>query len=168
MNRKYTKETYLALIQSIKQAIPGVSITTDIIVGFPGETEEDFLETLDLVQQSGFEGAYTFVFSARSGTPAASFEDDTPIEVKKQRLQRLNQVVNAQFKAGNERFENQIVEVLIDGFSKTNPNVLSGYTPHNKLVNVKGDASLIGKILSVRIKNAKTWSLDGEFVHDEA
>ncbi|MDP2424751.1 MAG: tRNA (N6-isopentenyl adenosine(37)-C2)-methylthiotransferase MiaB [Candidatus Izemoplasmatales bacterium] len=167
MNRKYTKESYLTLIQSIKQAIPGVSITTDIIVGFPGETEEDFLETLDLVKHAGFEGAYTFIFSPRSGTPAAMYEDFTPVEEKKTRLQRLNVLVNEQFKSGNERFEGQEVQVLIDGFSKTNQQVLSGYTPHNKLVNVVGDASLIGKTISVHIKKAKTWSLDGELLHDK-
>jgi tRNA-2-methylthio-N6-dimethylallyladenosine synthase len=166
MNRKYTKESYLERIHKIKEAIPGVSITTDIIVGFPGESEEDYEETLDLVRQSNFEGAYTFVFSPRSGTPAASYPDITPATIKKARLHRLNELINEQFRAGNQRFDGQIVEVLVDGTSKTHPEILSGYTKHNKLVNFAGPLLLIGSLQKVRIREAKTWSLDGELVHD--
>lgn len=162
MNRKYTKEGYLSLVSRIRAAIPGVSLTTDLIVGFPGETEEDFRETLDLVEKAGFEGAYTFVFSPRSGTPAAAMTDNTPMEAKMQRLYRLNELVNVGYGKGNDRFTGQIVKVLVDGPSKNDPDVLSGYTEHNKIVNFRGPASLAGKIVPVKIAAAKTWSLDGE------
>lgn len=168
MNRKYTKEHYLDLIGKIKKAIPDVSVTTDIIVGFPGETEEDFLETLDLVKQCDFEGAYTFIFSPRAGTPAASYSDDLPKEMKKQRLYQLNDLINEGFSKGNHRFVGTIQNVLVDGRSKTNKSVLTGYTEHNKLVNFKGDESLIGKIVSVKITDARTWSLVGELNNDES
>ncbi len=164
MNRKYTKESYLAVINEIKSKIPGVSITTDIIVGFPGETEADFEETLDLVRQSDFEGAYTFVFSPRSGTPAASFPDNTTIEEKKQRLYRLNKVINDGFKKGNARFLNQVVEVLVEGKSKTNVDMYSGYTAHNKLVHFQANDGYLGKIVKVLITDAKTWNLTGEII----
>jgi len=163
MNRKYTKEQYLELVRKIKTAIPGVSLTTDIIVGFPGETPEDFAETLDLVEKCAFEGAYTFVFSPRSGTPAATMADATPAAEKMQRLYRLNEEINQGFAAGNRRFLGQTVKVLVDGPSKTKKNVLSGYTEHNKLVNFCGPDSLCGSIVPVRITGAKTWSLDGEW-----
>lgn len=165
MNRKYTKESYLKTVQEIRDKIPSISLTTDIIVGFPGETEEDFIETLDLVEKAGFEGAYTFVFSPRSGTPAANFDDSTPNEEKKKRLYRLNKIVNEGFKNGNLRFLDQMVEVLVEGPSKTNPNMLSGYTKHNKLVHFKGDSKLIGSLTSLQIVEAKTWSLTGEEYH---
>ena len=161
MNRKYTKEHYLTLIKKIKAAIPGVSITTDIIVGFPGETEEDFLMTLDLVEQCDFEGAYTFIFSPRAGTPAASYEDTIPNDEKKQRLYQLNDMINAGFSRGNHRFVDTVQKVLVDGFSKTNKSMLTGYTEHNKLINFKADESIIGKIVKVKIIEAKTWSLVG-------
>jgi tRNA-2-methylthio-N6-dimethylallyladenosine synthase len=166
MNRKYTRESYLSLIRNIRDAIPHVSLTTDIIVGFPGETDADFEATLSLVEEAGFEGAYTFMFSARAGTPAASYTDTIPKEIKKARLQRLNELVNKQFKAGNLRFEGSVVDVLIDGVSKTDPGMLSGYTPHNKIVHFRGEPSLVGTIRRVKILKAKTWSLDGE-LHDE-
>ncbi len=161
MNRKYTKEQYLDLVNQIYQKIPHVSLTTDIIVGFPGETHEDYLETLDLVEKSRFEGAYTFIYSPRKGTPAAQYENDIPEAEAKERLYRLNDLINEGFLRGNKRFEGQIVKVLVEGYSKTNEKVLSGYTENNKLVNFIGDESLIGKIIEVKIEKAKTWSLDG-------
>ncbi len=162
MNRHYTKESYLDKLNELKENVPGISVTTDIIVGFPGETEEDFLETMDLVEKANFEGAYTFVFSKREGTPAASFEDLTPEDEKKDRLYRLNEVINAGYLRGNQRFLNQTVSVLVDGVSKHDENILAGYTAHNKLVNFKGDKHLIGSIVSVKIIEAKTWFLLGE------
>lgn len=162
MNRKYTRESYLELIRKIRLAIPEVSLTTDVIVGFPGETEEDFEATLSLVEEAGFEGAYTFMFSARAGTPAASYSEPIPKDIKKARLNRLNETINRQFKAGNLRFEGTVQNVLVDGVSKTVPGMLSGYTPHNKIVHFRGDASLVGTIQRVNIQKAKTWSLDGE------
>lgn len=164
MNRKYTKESYLALVDEIYKKIPDASLTTDIIVGFPTETEEDFLETLDLVKQSRFEGAFTFIYSPREGTPAAKYEDNTLHAVKKDRLNRLNKMVNDGYLKGNQRFLNEVVEVLVDGESKNNSEILAGYTAHNKLVNFKGDQSLIGQIVKVKVTEAKTWFLKGEIV----
>ena len=164
MNRKYTKEQYLDLVNEIYNKIPNVSLTTDIIVAFPGETHEDYLETLDLVEKSRFEGAYTFIYSPRKGTPAAEYENDISEKEAKERLYRLNDLINEGFLRGNKRFEGETVKVLVEGYSKTKETVLSGYTENNKLVNFKGDESLIGKIIEVKIKKAKTWSLDGEIV----
>lgn len=164
MNRHYTKESYLEVLNQLKETVPGISVTTDIIVGFPSETEEDFLETLDLVEKADFEGAFTFVFSKREGTPAAKYEDLTSEEDKKQRLYRLNEKVNAGYLRGTTRFLNQTVKVLVDGLSKHNDEVLAGYSEHQKLVNFKGDPSLIGQIVNVKITLAKTWFLLGELI----
>ncbi|XFA99215.1 tRNA (N6-isopentenyl adenosine(37)-C2)-methylthiotransferase MiaB [Candidatus Izemoplasma sp. B36] len=164
MNRKYTKEQYLDLVDRIYKKIPNVSLTTDIIVGFPTETEEDFQETLDLVRKAKFEGAYTFVYSRRKGTPAASYESNITEAEAKDRLHRLNELVNEGYAYGNKRFENKIVKVLVEGYSKTNTSVLSGHTENNKLVNLTGDESVIGKIVDVKITKSKTWSLEGHVV----
>ncbi|HLS06311.1 MAG TPA: tRNA (N6-isopentenyl adenosine(37)-C2)-methylthiotransferase MiaB [Bacillota bacterium] len=164
MNRKYTRESYLELVQKIREAIPNVTLTTDIIVGFPNETDEQFEETMTLVEEVGFESAYTFIYSPREGTPAAARKDETPMEVKKERLYRLNELVNKQAAESMQTYEGKIVEVLVEGESKRDPNVLSGYTEKNKVVNFKGPKSAIGKIVPVKITEAKTWSLDGEMV----
>ncbi|MDD3957521.1 MAG: tRNA (N6-isopentenyl adenosine(37)-C2)-methylthiotransferase MiaB [Candidatus Izemoplasmatales bacterium] len=166
MNRKYTKDSYLRLVQDIYAHIPSVSLTTDIIVGFPGETEADFSETLDLVRQARFEGAYTFIYSPRSGTPAALFPDDILYEVKKERLYTLNHLVNEGFLRGNQRFVHHNVDVLVEGRSKSNQDKFTGYTPHNKLVNFASDQDIIGKIIPVQIIEAKTWSLIGVVDHE--
>jgi tRNA-2-methylthio-N6-dimethylallyladenosine synthase len=164
MNRKYTKEQYLELVDHIYTHIPHASITTDIIVGFPGETEEQFNETLDLVKQCNFEGAYTFVFSAREGTPAAKYEDNTDMQTKKNRLYKLNELVNQGYGKGTKRFEGKEVQVLVDGVSKNNDDILAGYTENNKLVNFKGPKDLIGSIVSVYITEAHTWHMAGELI----
>ena len=166
MNRKYTKEEYLAKVEKLKKAVPGIAITTDIIVGFPGETEEDFNETLDLVRKAEFEGAYTFIFSPREGTPAATYKDDTPDEVKKERLLTLNKLINEGFARGNKRFEGEIVEVFVEGQSEKNPELLTGYTPHNKLVNFKADKECIGQMVNVKVEKAYTWHLKGETIKE--
>lgn len=164
MNRRYTKQSYLKKLKQLKETVPGISVTTDIIVGFPGETDEDFLDTLDLVKQADFEGAFTFIFSPREGTPAASYEDDTDMETKKARLYKLNEIVNAGYLKGNQRFVGQTVDVLVEGPSKNDDSVLAGYTPHQKLVNFKADHDKIGTIVKVKITEAKTWFLLGESV----
>jgi tRNA-2-methylthio-N6-dimethylallyladenosine synthase len=164
MNRKYTYEQYVDKISKLRTMIPDISITTDIIVGFPGETEEEFEATLKLVKEADFEGAFTFIFSPREGTPAAKYEDETPDVVKKERLQTLNKLVNEGFLKGNKRFEDSIVKVLVDGFSKSNESILAGYTEHNKLVNFKGDISMIGQIVDVHITKAFTWHLQGDII----
>jgi len=166
MNRKYTKESYKEVIDNIYKYIPNVSLTTDIIVGFPGETKEQFEETIDLVKYCGFEGAYTFVYSKRAGTPAEHYPDNTPFEEKKQRLYQLNDIVNEGYLRGNKRFEGKIVKVLVDGTSKHNDEILAGYTENNKLVNFKGNKSLIGEIVEVKVTEAKTWFLKGEQIEN--
>ncbi|MBR4237416.1 tRNA (N6-isopentenyl adenosine(37)-C2)-methylthiotransferase MiaB [bacterium] len=162
MNRKYTKESFIELCDKLYDAIPGVSITTDIIVAFPYETEEDFNETLELVKRCNFEGAYTFIFSPREGTPAAKYIDPSITEeVAYNRLYKLNDLVNEGYGRGNKRFLGQTVKVLIEGYSKNQEEILMGYTENNKLVNVVGDKKYIGQIVDVEITGAKTWSLDG-------
>jgi len=164
MNRKYTRESYLELVRKIREAIPNVTLTTDIIVGFPNETDEQFEETLSLVEEVGFESAYTFIYSPREGTPAAKMKDSIPDHVKKERLQRLNEVVNKQSAESMKTYKGKTVKVLVEGESKKDPDVLAGYTEKSKLVNFKGPKSAIGKIVDVEITEAKTWSLDGVMV----
>jgi tRNA-2-methylthio-N6-dimethylallyladenosine synthase len=164
MNRHYTKDTYLEKLKQLREIVPGISVTTDIIVGFPGETDEDFMETLDLVRKANFEGAFTFIFSPREGTPAAKFKDDIELEVKKARLYKLNQVINDGYLQGNKRFLGKTIDVLVEGISKNNNNTLAGYTPHQKLVNFRGDKEKIGSIVPVKITEAKTWFLMGEMI----
>ena len=164
MGRRYTKESYLELFNKIKDTVPGVSISTDIIVGFPGETEEDFLETLDLVEQCKYDNAFTFVFSAREGTPAARLKDDTPQSEKEERLQRLNEVVNKYFLENNKKLEGKVLPVLLEGASEKK-GMYFGYSDTNKLINfVSSNDHKIGEIVNVKITSAKTWSLDGEEV----
>ncbi|HSI67493.1 MAG TPA: tRNA (N6-isopentenyl adenosine(37)-C2)-methylthiotransferase MiaB [Planococcus sp. (in: firmicutes)] len=164
MARKYSREHYIELVDKIRQAIPTVSLTTDIIVGFPNETDEQFEETLSLYKEIGFEMAFTYIYSPREGTPAAKMSDNVPMEVKKERLQRLNAVVNEYAAASMKRYQDQIVEVLVEGESKRNPDVLSGYTPKNKLVNFVGPKTIVGQLAKVKITETKTWSLNGELI----
>ena len=162
MNRKYTKEEYLEKIKLLKEYVPGISITTDIIVAFPGETEEQFLDTIDLVKQVEFEGAFTFIYSPREGTPAATYENLLTEEQKHDRLNRLNEVVNNFSLKGQTRFEDKLVEVLVEGPSKNNSELLSGYTEHNKLVNFIPKNAKIGELVKVKITKAYSWHLYGE------
>jgi len=162
MGRRYTKESYLELYRKLKEALPYSSITTDIIVGFPGETEEDFKETLDVVEKCKYDSAFTFIFSPREGTPAAKMEDNVSLEEKQNRLQRLNELINKYSKEANLKYENKIVPVLIEGISEKDDDTLMGYTDTMKLVNVKCDKKYIGTIQNVEIKEVKTWSMDGE------
>lgn len=162
MGRKYTKESYLKLYHKIRQRIPTGSVTTDIIVGFPGETDEDFLETLSLVKECKFDSAFTFIYSPREGTPAAKMKDDVTLKVKEDRLHQLNEVINEYALEINKGLVGKTMEVLIEGVSEKDENMVAGYTDTMKLVNVKADKSCIGKIIKVRITDAKTWSLDGE------
>jgi len=161
MNRKYTKEEYLQKVNKLRELIPDISLTTDIIVGFPSEGPEDFEATIDLVNKSNFEGAYTFIFSPREGTPASKYEDNIDPVVKKERLLILNKIINEGYLRGNKRFEGKVVKVLVDGFSAKNPNLLSGYSEHNKVVNFEGTEELIGEIIEVKIEKAYTWHLRG-------
>ncbi len=166
MGRRYTKEEYITLFNKIKSKIDNVSITTDIIVGFPNETEEDFLETLDVVNTCKFDGAFTFIYSKREGTPAARMEDKVSKEEKEKRLQQLNELVNKYSLENNQKYLNKIVKVLLLGISEKDNNKLYGYTDTMKLVNVTCDKKLVGQIVDVEITDAKSFSLDGKMIEN--
>ena len=166
MNRKYTIEEYKELFNKIKNTVKNVSVTTDIIVGFPNETEEDFQKTLDIVDYCKFDGAYTFIFSKREGTAAALMEDKVSLEEKEERLQRLNNLVNKYSKESNQKLLNQVVKVLVNGKNEKDEIKLYGYTETMKLVNFVGNEDLIGKIVDVKITDAKSFSLDGIYQED--
>ncbi|MCU6707184.1 tRNA (N6-isopentenyl adenosine(37)-C2)-methylthiotransferase MiaB [Paenibacillus sp. J5C_2022] len=171
MSRKYSRELFLELVSKIKAAIPNAVLTTDIIVGFPGETEEQFQDTLSLVEEVGFDSAYTFIYSPREGTPAAGMEDNVPEEEKKQRLRRLNSLLAAIAREKNEEMCGQIVEVLIEGESKNNSEMLSGRTRSNKLVHLPGPKEWIGQFIQARVTDAQTWYIKAEptqLAQDEA
>ena len=164
MGRRYTRESYLELFHKIKDTVPGASISTDIIVGFPGETEEDFLDTLSLVEECKYDNAFTFIFSEREGTPACKLKDNTTLEEKEDRLQRLNSVVNKYFLENNKKLENTTLKVLVEGISDKK-GMYYGYSETNKLINFSGDRELeLGDIVEVEITSAKTWSLDGRLI----
>ena len=161
MGRRYTRESYIELFNKIRKKIKGVSISTDIIVGFPGEDEEDFKETLTLAEECKFDNAYTFIYSPRENTAASKLKDNTTLEEKEDRLQRLNKVMNKYFLESNKKLVGKVVKVLVEGKS-TKDNNLFGYTEENKLINFEGKEDLIGNIIDVKVTSAKTWSLDGE------
>ena len=163
MGRRYTKEEYLTLFKKLKDKIKNVSISTDIIVGFPNETEEQFEDTIDLVNKCKFDLAYTFIFSKRVGTPAEKMKDEITLEEKEQRLYRLNDLINKYALENNKKLENKIVKVLVEAPSDKE-GYLMGYTNTNKLVNLKGPETIIGQIVDVKINEARTWSLNGEYV----
>ncbi len=160
MGRRYTKEEYLELFDKIKSKIPGVMVSTDIIVGFPGEEEEDFKETLEIAEYCKYDNAFTFIFSKRENTPACKLKDNTLLSEKEERLQRLNEVVNHYFLENNKKLVGKTVEVLVEGIS-SKKNMYYGYSDTNKLINFTGDDLKIGDIVPVEIDSAKTWSLDG-------
>lgn len=162
MNRKYTIDEYKKLFDQIKSKVKNVAITTDIIVGFPNETNEDFKKTLDIVNYCKFDGAYTFIFSPREGTAAARMEDKISMEIKEKRLQELNNLVNKYSLESNQKLVGKVVEVLVNDISEKNSNKVYGYTETMKLVNIVGGDELIGKIVPVKITDAKSFSLDGE------
>jgi tRNA-2-methylthio-N6-dimethylallyladenosine synthase len=162
MSRGYTKEEFIALAKKIKERIPDIGLSTDIIVGFPGETDEDFQDTLDVVNEVGFENAYMFSYSKRTGTPAATMEDQVDEDVKTERLQQLIQLQNSRTKKESTRYLNETVKVLVDGPSRKNKEMLSGRTSTHKIVLFKGDKELIGKFVNIKINETKTWTLYGE------
>jgi tRNA-2-methylthio-N6-dimethylallyladenosine synthase len=161
MGRKYTKESYLELFDKIKTKIPRVTVSTDIIVGFPGETEEDFQETLDLVNYCKYDNAFTFIYSERDGTPACRLKEVIPMDVREDRLQRLNEVVNKYFLENNNKLLGEVLPVLVEGISDKK-NIYYGYSDTNKLVNFTSDKELeFGDIVNVLITEIHTWSIDG-------
>ena len=161
MGRRYTQKEYLELFNKIKTKVKNAAITTDIIVGFPNETDEDFEETLKVVNECKYDGAFTFIYSPREGTPAAKMEDNISKEVKEERLQRLNKIVNEYSNMNNKKLLDKTVDVLITGVSDKDQNKLCGYTDTFKLVNVTSGKRCIGEIIKVKITDAKSFSLDG-------
>lgn len=164
MNRRYTKEEYIELYNKIRNRIKGCSITTDIIVGFPYETEEDFLETLDVVNKCKFDGAYTFAFSPRENTPAKLMDETVSESEKLDRLHRLNELINKYSNESNQRMLGTVQKCLVTGVSDKNNEKVCGYTENMKLVNIEADKDTIGNIIDVKITDAKSFSLDGIMV----
>jgi len=164
MNRKYTKAEYLLLIEKLKAAVPEIAITTDIIVGFPGETEEDFKETLELVKQVRFDSAFTFLYSIRKGTPAENYTEQVPESVKHERFNRLVDLLNEIAAEKNKACEGTVLRVLVEGPSKTDSRTYTGRTDSAKIVNFKGTPDLVGQVVSVKITEGKTFSLFGDIL----
>ena len=161
MNRHYDKEMYLNEVNKIKKEIPNCAITTDIIVGFPGETEEDFKETLELCRNVKYDSAFTFIYSKRKGTPADTMENQIPDDVKHERFNRLVEVINEGSAYCNSKYEGKIVEVLVEGVSKSDENKLTGRTRTGKLVNFTGNKDHISSLTNVKITEALSFSLNG-------
>jgi tRNA-2-methylthio-N6-dimethylallyladenosine synthase len=168
MSRKYTREHYLDLVQRIRNSIPHAVFTTDIIVGFPGETEEQFEETMSLLREAKISSAYTYIYSQREGTPAAEMTDDVPYEEKQKRLARLNALIGELSLEFHTELKGQIFEVLVEGESKNNANVLSGRTRSNKLIHFEGNKEWIGQFVHVKVTAAQTWYVKAEVVSEQA
>ena len=164
MNRKYTREQYLEIVKKVREKIPGIVLTTDIIVGFPGETNEDFEETMSLLSEVEYDLIFSFIYSKRKGTPAAIMPDVLTDEEKHKNFDRMIELQNVISKKKNDEYMGRVEEVLVEGTSKTNPEFLSGRTSGGKIVNFKGDMSLVGSIVKVKIIETKTWSLGGEII----
>lgn len=167
MNRKYTRESYIELVDKLRRHIPDIALSTDIIVGFPGETEEDFLQTMDIVEEIRYDSAFTFVYSPRRGTAAAKMKDEIGLEEKKHRLARLNELVAKISKEKNQEYLDRNVDVLVEDISKTNKEYLTGRTDTNKIVHFRGSYDLIGKFVTVKITEARAWSLEGKVLDDQ-
>jgi len=160
MRRTYTRERYLAVVEKMRAAIPDLAFGTDIIVGFPGETEDDFRETIDVVEEVGYDSAFTFVYSPRAGTEAASLPDQVPHELKIERMERLVEVVQRGARSRNEQRVGRVEEVLVEGPSRTDPSLLRGRTRRNTTVNFTGDAAA-GDLVDVKIDSATSTTLRG-------
>lgn len=164
MNRYYTKEEYLDLIHYIRKELPTASITTDVIIGFPGETEEDIQELIELAKEVRYDSAYTFIYSLRTGTPAAEMDNQIQDDLKHQRFDRVLKVMNDIVKEKNMAMKNQVVQVLVEGLSREGGNSLSGRTTNNRVVNFHGSPDLIGKIVTVKVTHPRNFSLSGEMI----
>ena len=162
MNRKYTKEKFLNLVDKMKSTIPNLTLSTDIIVGFPGETEEDFEETLDVVRKVNFEQVYMFIYSRRVGTPGDKMPNQIPEDIKHKRFNRLKALVESQIDSNNKKYVGTIQKVLVEGKSKNNENMLTGRTDSNKVVNFEGEENLIGNVIELPIVSEHMWYLKGK------
>ncbi len=165
MNRKYDREAYLALVDKLRAQVPEITMSTDIIVGFPGETEEDFAKTLSLVEKVRYDSAFTFLYSIRKGTPAEKYDDQIPEEIKHERFNRLVDLVNSISAEKNGLYVGKVEKVLVEGPSKTNSKTYTGRTDGFKLVNFTGDKSMVGQIVDVEITSANTFSLEGKVIN---
>ncbi len=164
MNRRYTKEQYLNLVEKMKKMIPEVVFSTDIIVGFPGETDEDFEDTLDVVRKVHFEQVFMFIYSRRVGTPGDRMENQVPEEIKHARFDKLKELVESQISENNQKYVGTVQKVLVEGTSKTNEELLTGRTDSNKVVNFVGGKDLIGNVVKLKIVSEHMWYLKGEIV----
>lgn len=165
MNRHYSKEYYLDIIEKARREIPDIAFSTDLMIGFPGETEEDVLDTIDVVRKVKYDTAFTFIYSKRKGTPAANMENQIPEQVKHERFNRVLEAVNEEIAKISESYKDKVVEVLVEGRSKTDETLLTGRTRQNKLVNFTGgNDDLVGKLVNVKITSPKSFSLQGELV----
>ena len=165
MGRRYTRESYLALVKEMREKISGLALSTDIIVGFPNETDEEFNDTLTIVDEIKYEAAFTFIYSPRKGTPAAKIEDNVSYEAKSKRFMELVKHLEKHIESHSKTMVGKTYDVLVDGVSKTDKDMYSGYTEENKLVHFKGDESMIGKIVKVKINESHTYSMMGEIVN---
>ena len=166
MGRRYTSKEYMALVDKLREIVPNVAITTDIIVGFPNETDQDFEDTLNVVRYVKYDSAFTFIYSPRVGTPGANMKDEVSMETKHERFNRLVDTLAVDIKAKADAYIGKIVPVLVEGCSKKNTTRLTGYTDTLKLVNFVGNPEHVGKIVKVKINEAHTYSLIGEEVDE--
>ncbi|MFQ7472909.1 MAG: tRNA (N6-isopentenyl adenosine(37)-C2)-methylthiotransferase MiaB [Anaerovoracaceae bacterium] len=164
MNRKYDRKKYLELVEKLREAVPDITISTDIIVGFPGESEEEFEDTLSLVKEVKYDSAFTFLYSVRKGTPAAEYDNQIPEDIKHKRFERLVEAVNEESRNKNACYKGRVEKVLVEGFSKKNDDTLTGRTEGFKLVDFTGSKEFIGKIANVEITEGKTFSLSGKII----
>ena len=162
MNRKYTKEGYLELVEKMKEKIPNLTLSTDIIVGFPGETDEEFEDTLDVVRKVRFEQVFMFIYSRRKGTPGDKMENQVPEEIKHKRFDKLKDLVESMIEENNKKYVGTIQKVLVEGTSKNNPNMLTGRTDSNKVVIFSGSKKKIRKYIDIKIVSEHMWYLKGE------
>ena len=165
MGRRYTREKYLALVKEMREKIPGLALSTDIIVGFPNETDEEFNDTLAIVDEVKYEAAFTFIYSPRKGTPAAKIQDNVAKEVKTARFLELIKHLEKHIEEHSNSMVGNIYDVLVDGVSKNDKDMYSGYTEENKLVHFKGSEDMVGKIIKVKITESHTYSMIGEVIN---
>lgn len=164
MNRKYTKEQYLNLVEKMKNKIPNLTLSTDIIVGFPGETDEEFEDTLEVVEKVKFEQVYMFIYSRRVGTPGDKMQNQIPEDIKHKRFDKLKALVESQIEENNKKYIGTTQKILVEGESKNNSNMLSGRTESNKVVIFEGSKELIDKIINIKIISQHMWYLKGEIL----
>jgi tRNA-2-methylthio-N6-dimethylallyladenosine synthase len=164
MKRGYTVLEYKSVIRKLKKARPDITFSSDFIVGFPGETEDDFLKTINLIKDIEFDQSYSFIYSKRPGTPAASLEDNTPYSVKKERLKFLQETINSLSKNRSKSIIGEKAEVLVEGVSSKFENMVTGRTTNNKIVNIPGHNKLVGELLNIQITDFNNKSLKGEIL----